>query len=272
MLCGSYCTGEFYNLSLISDFFTKLNWVHKIYSKEVLHIEAEFFDVDQKGDVFIFSYGCIIFWGLDSSMEEKILNKVKEFLTTPLLEFVADRCNYIINSEHETCVDEENDTIIIENDDPHIKLSFSYGLSQSVKLSVFEASVEKTIDENKKIPNDLIKTGKISLSRKSLAKKIGVLFVERNFINLNSDILDTPDFFWRRPKYDVYYDMAINFMDIKQRINLLNNRLAIIHELYEILSAELQHIHSSRLELIIIYLIMIEVILGLVRDFWRIVL
>ena len=53
------------------------------------------------------------------------------------------------------------------------KLAFSYGLSQSVKLSVFEDSADKTIEENKSIPADLIQTGKISLSKKLLAKKIG---------------------------------------------------------------------------------------------------
>ena len=118
-------------------------------------------------------------------------------------------------------------------------------------------------------------TGNISLSRKSLAKKIGTLFVERNYINLNSDILDTPDFFWRRAKYEPYYEMSIDFMDIKQRLGILNSRLDIIHELYGILSTELQHIHSSRLEWIIIFLILIEVLLGvtllIVRDLLHII-
>lgn len=177
----------------------------------------------------------------------------------------------MVTPQESSYVDEESDTIVLDSDDPHIKLSFSYGLSQSVKLSVFETSVEKTIDDNKKIPNELIQTGKISMSRKALAKKIGTLFAERNFINLNSDILDTPDFFWRRPKYEPYYEMAVQFMDIKQRLIILNSRLKIIHELYEILSTELHHIHSSRLELIIIYLIFIEVMMAIMRDFFHLI-
>lgn len=273
MQCISYCTGEAYDLALISEHFTTLQWAHKIYGKEVLHlesIESEDAELKRQGDIFIFSYGCVIFWGKDAAVESKVLDKISAFLKTPRKKPIEDRCTYVVASKGEPYINEEKDTIIVKNDDPNIKLSFSYGLSQSIKLSVFEESVEKTIDDNKAIPSELIKTGGISLSRKDLAKKIGTLFAERNYINLNSDILDTPDFFWRRAKYEPYYEMSVAFMDIKPRLEILNTRLDIIHELYGILSTELQHIHSSRLELIIIFLILIEVILGvsmhIVRD------
>ena len=271
MQCVSYCTGGSYNLFGISEHFSKLDIAHKVYGKDVLHIDSEHIGISQNADIFIFNYGCIIFWGLDQINAEKVLTKIAEFLEDKMDEPIMDRCNYTIAQQEASYVDEEGDTIVLERDDPQIKLSFSYGLSQSVKLSVFEASVEKTIDDNKKIPNELIRTGKISMSRKSLSKKIGILFAERNFINLNSDILDTPDFFWRRPKYEPYYEMAVQFMDIKQRLIILNSRLKIIHELYEILSTELHHIHSSRLELIIIYLIFIEVMMAIMRDFFHLI-
>ncbi|MDJ1305730.1 MAG: RMD1 family protein [Candidatus Midichloria sp.] len=271
MQCASYCTGRYYNLFGISEHFSKLGIAHKVYGKDVLYIESEHLDINHNSDVFVFNYGCVIFWGLDPINEEKVLNKLSEFLEDEISEAITDRCNYVVTPQESSYVDEESDTIVLDSDDPHIKLSFSYGLSQSVKLSVFEASVEKTIDDNKKIPNELIQTGKISMSRKALAKKIGTLFAERNFINLNSDILDTPDFFWRRPKYEPYYEMAVQFMDIKQRLIILNSRLKIIHELYEILSTELHHIHSSRLELIIIYLIFIEVMMAIMRDFFHLI-
>ena len=272
MQCASYCTGRFYNLSAISEYLSKANVVHRVYGVDVLHMETEHMDIDQKGDVFVFNYGCVILWGFNQSNEEKILKKLSGFLDDEIPEYITDRCHYsIVEKEENTRVDEENDTIVLHSKDPQVKLSLSYGLSQSVKLSLFESSVEKTIDDNKKIPSELIKTGKISMSRKGLAKKIGTLFAERNFINLNSDILDTPDFFWRRPKYEPYYDMAVQFMDIKQRLIILNSRLTIIHELYEILSTELHHIHSSRLELIIIYLILMEVLIAIMRDFFHLI-
>jgi uncharacterized Rmd1/YagE family protein len=63
--------------------------------------------------------------------------------------------------------------------------------------------------------------------------------------------------------------MASQYMDISKRHDILNRRLDVIHELYEILSNELKHSHSSRLEWIIILLIVSEVILTILKDFWR---
>jgi uncharacterized Rmd1/YagE family protein len=119
------------------------------------------------------------------------------------------------------------------------------------------------------MPAELATKGKISLSRKKLSQKIGALFAERNSVNLHSDILDTPEFFWRRPRYEPYYVMGVQYLDITTRIGILNKRLDVIHELYDILSNELKHSHSSRLELVIIFLIFIEVMITILRDFLR---
>jgi uncharacterized Rmd1/YagE family protein len=112
----------------------------------------------------------------------------------------------------------------------------------------------------------LAEHGRIPLSRTKLSKKIGYLFAERNSINLHSDILDTPEFFWRRPRYEPYYIMASQYMDITTRLNILNKRLDALHELYEILSNELNHRHSLRIEVIIVLLIAFEVLLVLMKD------
>ncbi|CAL7962530.1 required for meiotic nuclear division protein 1 [Alphaproteobacteria bacterium] len=264
--CSYYCTGEGYSLLAISEFLTGLGLVHKIYGKDVLHVDYELLE-QQHSDIFIFNYGCVVFWGFDTASEEKFIQQMSKFLLHPLLPQVVDRCHYVISKHSsDSEIDTEGDKILLHDEDPYVKLSFSYGLSQSVKLIEFEDSVEKTIEENREIPYELIETGKISLSRRTLAKKIGVLFAERNFINLNSNILDTPDFFWKRPRYEPYYEMSIKFMDIKQRTTILNDRLNIIHELYEMLSTELQHAHSCRLELIIMLLILIEVSILIMRD------
>jgi len=125
------------------------------------------------------------------------------------------------------------------------------------------------LKKTRHLPEELARKGKIYMSRKKLSKKIGALFSERNSINLHSDILDTPEFFWRRPRYEHYYLMASEYMDIQTRLDILNRRLGVIHELYDILSSELNHRHSSRLELIIILLILIEVVVVLRNEFMK---
>ncbi len=95
---------------------------------------------------------------------------------------------------------------------------------------------------------------------------MGELFIERNSINLHVDVLDTPEFFWEYSELEPFYAMTANYLEIETRVEVLNQRLDVVHELFEMLGNELNHQHSSRLEWTIICLIIIEVFLSILRD------
>ena len=256
MRCSSYCTGDVYDIDEMARFLREEGREPKFYDS-IIHISRET-EGSHIGDAFFFPYGCAIFWGMEEEEESQLLSRLRPFLANPLDSPTRDESTFHYGDT--TVIQEEEDEIVLESEDILIKLSLSHGLSQSVKLAWFEESVGHTISKAQFLPQELARKGKISLSRKKLSKKIGALFAERNSVNLESDILDTPEFFWRRPKYEPYYIMASEYMDISKRMDILNRRLDVIHELYDILSSELNHRHSSRLELIIILLILIEVV------------
>ena len=95
---------------------------------------------------------------------------------------------------------------------------------------------------------------------------MGELFLERATINLHLDALDTPEFFWEYPELEPLYKMITVYLDVQTRVEVLNKRLDILHELLEVLGNELNLQHSSRLEMTIIWLIIFEVVLTLLRD------
>ena len=260
MRCSYYCVGNTYDIDELAKFLREEGREPKFYDN-VIHIHKENNEEGAGGDAFIFPYGCTIFWGLEEEEEHQILSELRPYVGYPLAFPMHDQSTFHYGGI--TAIEEEEDQIVLESDDILIKLSLSHGLSQSVKLEWFEESVSHTIEKTRHLPEELARKGKISMSRKKLSKKIGALFAERNSINLHSDILDTPEFFWRRPQYEPYYVMASEYMDITTRLDILNRRLDVIHELYDILSSELNHRHSSRLELTIILLILIEVVVVL---------
>ena len=98
----------------------------------------------------------------------------------------------------------EEDEIILQNKSTLTKLAISHGIAQSVKLTIFEEAIQKTIDHTTKLPTNLANKGKISLSRKQISQKMGELFIERNFINLHAEVLDTPEFFWDHPELEPF--------------------------------------------------------------------
>ena len=60
--------------------------------------------------------------------------------------------------------------------------------------------------------------------------------------------------------------VTIKYLEVNQRIEVLTKKLNVIHELFIMLSDEQQHKHSSNLEWIIIWLIVIEIVLFIIKD------
>jgi uncharacterized Rmd1/YagE family protein len=263
MRCVFYCTAAEYKMKLLSEHFDKQKLEYK-YFDDVLYTKSE-----SGIDVFIFPFGCVVFWGED---QDKLLKTLKKFEIDPIKGEMSDFVHFSYDKKvkdddlDNSFIEEEDNRVILGSESEYLKLSISHALAQSVKLSLLERSVSKMLDSTALIQKELARTGKVSLSQREISKKIGKLFSERFSVSLHSDILDTPEFFWRRPSYEPLYLKAAEFQDISVRHGILNHRLDIIQELYSILSNELQNRHSSSLEIVIIILITIEVILGLFHD------
>lgn len=52
-------------------------------------------------------------------------------------------------------------------------------------------------------------------------------------MNLNSDMLDEPDFFWEDDEYEPLYKKMMRYLDVDNRVQILNTRLDILRELYD---------------------------------------
>ena len=263
MRCTCYCTASSFDIPKLFQSLVSMGPAQLF--RDVVHVQMRE-DRQIKGDVFYFSYGAVVTWGLSDSEEREILAAIKDFEKEPNPKIELDEFTFCFSDTMRI----EEDEIFLQNKNTLTKLAVSHGLAQSVKLTTFEELIQKTIDTTKNIPSELAQKGKIPLSRKEISKKMGELFIERNFINLHSEILDTPEFFWDYPELEPYYRKAAHYLDVTKRVEVLNKRLNVIHELFEILSEELNHQHSTRLEWTIIILIVIEVILAVLTDIFHI--
>lgn len=97
---------------------------------------------------------------------------------------------------------------------------------------------------------------------------IGTIFLEKCAVNLLTTVLDTPDFFWdASDALCVLYDAIFEYLEISDRVEILNARFEILEAMLDMLRDHQQNEHSSFLEWIVIILIVIEVIIGLVEIF-----
>jgi uncharacterized Rmd1/YagE family protein len=256
MDCHAICTASSYQIkplyrSLKSRYETTLY-------RDVIHIQVPQ-EEKENLDIFFFPYGAAICWGTWTRLPEEIEN----FQEQPLAETETENFFYSYGTELKILDDE----IILPDRDILTKLSASHGLAQSVKLGAFEDTIAEAFKITRRIPEDLARRGKISLSRKEIRKKMGELFINRSSINLHVDVLDTPEFFWEYPELEHLYKIIANELEIGTRGHVLNQRLDVVRELFEMLGNELNHQHSSRLEWTIIWLIVIEVAITLLTHY-----
>lgn len=219
----------------------------------------------KEGGVCLFEYGVTVFWGVEQRDIKAFLGEIKEFEKDRLDSRYEDIFTFGFGDSFTI----HNDHISLLSSDPKEKLAVSYAIAQSLKLEHFEAIVAATIDRTKKIPMSLAKEGKISLDRKAIAKERGRLFISKSDINLHYHPLETPDFLWEFPEYESFYKITADYLDIKTRIDLLDKKLRVMQELFEMLADELNHKHSSFLEWIIIALIAVEIFFFLFHELFR---
>ncbi|CDJ42927.1 uncharacterized ACR, YagE family COG1723 domain-containing protein, putative [Eimeria tenella] len=210
--------------------------------------------------------GCIVAWDIDVEEQKALVAFMQPYLKEPLG----------ANKEDDTMTYVWSDRATIKGDNIHLVttnvfecLAYSYAFAQSVKLAFFETLVDADIERTKMIPESLARTGNIQSTREDIGRRIGELFVNRFYINLHTDILDTPDIFWDNDDFADHYDHCRRYLEIPKRVEILNQRLDIIKDLYDMLNNELTIQHGYKLEWIVIYLICIEVLIEVV---WNILI
>ncbi|KAI9102496.1 hypothetical protein DFS34DRAFT_577083 [Phlyctochytrium arcticum] len=217
------------------------------------------------GECLFFAYGVVVMWGLSEEEEQVILKELVPFEEEKLSpdDIEIEEFVFHYNAFYQPRI--YNDIITLKNPANYmIKLTISHAIAQSVKLALFEGLIEETIESTKHVPQILAETGKIHMSRKSVNKKIGQLFIMRINVNLVSNVLDNPEIFWSEPALEPLYMAIRGYLEISQRVDLLNQRVSVISDLLDMLKEHQTSSHGEQLEWIVIILIAFEIIIGIV--------
>ena len=145
-------------------------------------------------EVFIFDFGAVVLWGVPRGEEAVLLKTIRKFVSKGMVgqeEFASGEDDMaFVTSPDATSITILNDVIELpENSEPKQRLSVSFAIAQSSVLAIFEARIEKKVEEYKYIPEALAAHGKIHLSELQLGMMIGEVFVIRHDVNLHTEIL-----------------------------------------------------------------------------------
>lgn len=216
------------------------------------------------GEMFILRYGIVVFWNLSETHEKNILADLafasetpEPLLINPISEQDIETEEF--HFEYDPQISRPriyNDMITLRSGDHLIKLTMSYAIAQLTKLCLFESRMVHSLQLISKLPKKLALTGRLGLKRQQLLKKSGKLFKLRVDVNLSSSILDTPDFFWSiEPALHPLYTAVREYLEIEQRVQVLNDRCKVFLEFSNIISDSINESSTARITMMIIIII-----------------
>lgn len=258
MECLSYCIANSIDLTgLDSHFKNTLAGYSSTRFREVLRLSPQ---DTHSYTLFIFKNGTVVSWGIKRFRMRSYLDTIQLFAQKAILFHVHDEFSYEIGNK--TAVEPHDyfdvDCITLEEDSDELKLSLSYGFSQSVKLQYFETIIEALIE--KYTPMIQAISAKQRISRRKIRTVIGEILEAKSEMNLISNFLYHPKYFWQHPTLEEYYTMLERYMHIQRRVNAINHRLDTLNDIFEMFNGYLENQHAHNLEIIIIVLIAIEII------------
>lgn len=262
MRCSSFCLANALDLSALQRYFKQSNQIYFNHSDVIHHTFSH-------SHIYYFRNGTIVTWNLNKRHRRAVLEQAKSYAVQPTSVIEQDDFTYHYSDTAAIKPHRYFNVDIIhlptDVDEDEVRLSISYGLSQSIKLAMYERNIQSLIDEHATLSHDLADYGRIKLSRKAITKMLGRIFVTKSLVNLKSEYLGIPKYFWMHPGLESYYQMTDHYLDIPKRVASLNQKLDILNELFEMLTTQLQHQHSSFLEIIIIILIAVEIFFSLLH-------
>lgn len=235
-------------------------------------------DALNHAELFIFSYGVVVFWNFTEQQEKAVLADLtfgghagKSIVLRPIsdndIETEEMHFTYSPNTMKPRIY---NDMITLRSGDHMIKLAMSHALAQSTKLSRFEARMDGNMHDVKHVPRTLALSGKLGMKREDVLKISGELFRLRVDVNLSSNVLDTPEFFWEsEPSLNPLYTAIREYLEIDQRVLVLNERCKVFLELTDIIADSIAESNMSRITWIIIILIALSLSVSTVEIFIR---
>lgn len=133
-------------------------------------------------------------------------------------------------------------------------------MAQSIALDRYNSVAENLLDEVKGFTRELEKNGRLQMGRRNIMRFIGKALGTKNDITDNIYIFDSPEIVWDDPYLDQLYQSLRRHFDIRVRTNEIEYTLRTISENLDTYREIYNQREASKLEWIIILLILVEVL------------
>ncbi len=140
-------------------------------------------------------------------------------------------------------------------------------LAKTVVLAHDEREVTKVFETMEPFVRELAASGKFFRNRRGLLKLIGEALLVQHNVSGRVAIADKPDVLWDRPDLERLYARLEDEYELVQRVDTLNRKLQVVAETADTLADIIDTRRSLRLEIIVVFLIAVEIVIGVSQIF-----
>lgn len=243
----------------------------KLGRKEVLHastLTELFFCVKENEFVFIQSDGEVSFANCTNDIIQYYLQFLHAFIDSPVTHKDEYGEDFIIYVDPNQTLKFEYNSISVPEVNADVIRIVMLNVNQSVVLDFYNTLSQQYLNETSYLTKEMEASGRLKISGKTLMKFIGKTQNTQNRIIDNLYFLDSPELVWE----DEYisqinqglikvFQLKIRFKEIEYTLKIIDNNLRTFTQL-------VYHRDNSKLEIVIIVLILFEFINALINSFW----
>jgi uncharacterized Rmd1/YagE family protein len=212
--------------------------------------------------LYVFDYGVIVLANYDVIAKSELLVFAKKY-TSILVDIPLFEEYQIETNGQLTNSIVKNNFVTVPAITPSLMRIVTLNTGQSVALEYYEVLTDEMITSSKHYILELERRGKLSISKTNLLKYIGKVLNVKNSIIDNLYILDDPNLVWDNEELNVLNRQLKANFEINTRFKDIDYRLQIIKDNLTLFTDVLNVRESSRLEWVIIILIVLEIVIAL---------
>jgi len=230
-------------------------------TQPIIENSAElFYKTEANSYVFISNYGAVVLYNYQVAAESSLLQKLLVPLGLYQKSLLVDEFDLMEDQTQSNYVTIAFGHLILHKVDEGALKIIMLNLAQSVALSYYDGMSQEMIAEVKQFTTEMELKGRLNINNKAILKFIGKTLNTQNRIAENLYIFDAPAITWEDEYYNAINSTLARHFELNTRYRAIENNLKIIEANLHAYMEVNNHRESSKLEWIIIILILVEVL------------
>lgn len=226
------------------------------------------FKIGNHGFAALFRYGVVVLAGLSPIEEDDFLRKIEARISGRLPRIDDEIATIVLDPEKDDLAP-PGGPVSLREFTPERLLVIADVLAKSVALAHHERQVGAVFDVIDPLARDLARDGKLPHQRTEIIKLIGEALLVDHRMAGRVAVEDKPDVLWDRSDLERLYARLEDEYELKERANTLSRKMAVVQDTARALTDLIDQQRSLRLEQIIVFLILFEVVMSLLAIIFK---